>query len=82
MSEHLKDGLDQAKNALKMFQESLKLAENSIKIAMSKANKQAKEEGREADVARAQQEINILLGKATKGENISQEIERITKKYK
>ena len=82
MSEHLKEGLDQATNALKLFQKSIKMAESSIKSAMSKANRQAKVEGREADVARAEQEINILLSKATKGEDISQQIERITKKYK
>ena len=82
MSENIKESLDQAKNALKMFQKSLDLAKQAINNGMKKATEQAKQEGKEADIARVTQEINILLGKATKGEDISQQIERITKKYK
>jgi hypothetical protein len=82
MSKHLTEALTQAQDNLALLTQALEQSQNALKIAMSRANKAAKTAKEKQNIQMAEMQIKNLVEKAKKGENVTQDIERISKQYK
>lgn len=80
MSKHLQESLQQLKAAQKAFNQTLANAEKAINISMGAAMKNVNSE----DAKKIQSqviELKKLLNRATKGENIDDEVKEFSKQF-
>lgn len=82
MSKHLTEALTQAQDNLALLTQALEQSQNALKIAMSRANKAAKTAKEKQNIQMAEMQIKNLVEKAKRGENVTKDIERISKQYK
>lgn len=82
MSKHLTEALNQAKDNLALFSKALEQSKQALDISMKQAHEQAETPQDKQALQMAELQIKNLVKKAQKGENVTKDIERISKQYK